>query len=619
MAERKRSKASTTAVWIIIGLLMFGMIGFGAVGLSGTARSVGTVGDKPISVNLYYNALNTELNNAQQQLGRRLSATEIEAFGIENSALARVVRQRAMDQQTADLGISTGDERLRAQIQGLEGFSSLTGGFDRDAYDRYLDRNNISSSDFETMVREENARGILQTAILTGLQPPAAYQDIIVGYLQETRDYSWAKVADEGFSTGVPVPTDDDLVKFHAENPEIFTLPASKDIAYIWLTPDMVSETIDVSDDELRQIYEDRSSEFNQPETRLLDRLVFPDEAAAQAALDSLSSGKTFEDLVTDRGLELGDVSMGDVQPGTLGEAEEVVFGAAEPGVVGPAQTSLGPALFRINAILDAQVQSFEDVKADLLAERQTNEAAEIVSRGVEDIEDLLAGGATIEDVAAETDMQLGQINWHPGVSGGIADYEEFRSVALGVTEDDFPELINLADGGIFAIRMNQANPSAVQPLEDVRDDAVTAWQNAEVAKETRAFAEDIQSRVNDENTLASFGLTERAEEDAVRTEFIEGAPPALVSTVFEMTPGETRIVEDADGVILVRLHTIHKADLETEESQALKSILGARLQQAFQVDVLGAFGASVQADTDINLNQGALQSVNSQFRGLGH
>ncbi len=620
MAERKRSKTANTAVWIIVGLLMFGMVGFGAVGLSGTARSIGKVGDKPVSVTQYYTALQNEVNGAQQQIGRRLTPQEVQSFGLENVALARVVRQRAMDQEATDLGLSIGDERLSAQIQGLGAFTGLSGNFDRVAYDQYLERNNTSSSEFETRLREENARNLLQEAILTGLEAPEAYQNVIVGYLQETRDFSWAKVTDADYATGTEVPSDADLRAFHENNADQFTLPTSKDITYAWLTPDMISDTITVDDAELRAAYDARSEEFNQPETRLVERLVFVDQATAQAALDTINDGsKTFEDLVADRGLDMADVDLGDVQRGGLGDAAEVVFGAAEPGVVGPAPTNLGPALFRINAILDAQVQSFDEVRADLLAEYQTNEATRVVSAWVEDIEDLLAGGATLEEVAAETDMVLGQIRWYPGLEGDVADYDEFRDAALTVTEDDFPTLINLADGGIFALRMNEAIPAALQPFDDVRASVEQAWQADAVQTQLTAQADALAAQVDGDVTLAALGLTEQREEDVVRTAFVDDATPALVSTVFDMQPGEVKVLQDADGAIIVQLHKVHAADLDSEESQGLKRILGLRLQQAFQTDVLSAYGQAVQADMDVTIDQTIVQSVNSQFHGQGY
>jgi peptidyl-prolyl cis-trans isomerase D len=49
-----KGKTRNFFVWIIVGLLFVGLLGFGAGGLSGTVRSVGTVGDKSLTTQSYF-------------------------------------------------------------------------------------------------------------------------------------------------------------------------------------------------------------------------------------------------------------------------------------------------------------------------------------------------------------------------------------------------------------------------------------------------------------------------------------------------------------------------------------------------------------------------------------
>ena len=44
------NKLSQTAVWILLGLLIIALGGFGATNLSGNIRTIGKVGDKHIDV-----------------------------------------------------------------------------------------------------------------------------------------------------------------------------------------------------------------------------------------------------------------------------------------------------------------------------------------------------------------------------------------------------------------------------------------------------------------------------------------------------------------------------------------------------------------------------------------
>src|SRR5690606_26513793 len=98
-----------------------------------------------------------------------------------------------------------------------------------------------------------------------------------------------------------------------------------------------------------------RAAEYHQPERRLVERLVFATEDEAKAALDAIAKGETdFETLVTERGLTLDDINLDEVTRDSFGTAAgDAVFALAEPGLAGPVMTDLGPAIFRVNAILE--------------------------------------------------------------------------------------------------------------------------------------------------------------------------------------------------------------------------------------------------------------------------
>ncbi len=60
----------------------------------------------------------------------------------------------------------------------------------------------------------------------------------------------------------------------------------------------------------------------------------------------------TFEQVVAERGLALADIDLGEQARDDLGAAGDAIFALDEPGVVGPLPSDLGPALYRMNAIL---------------------------------------------------------------------------------------------------------------------------------------------------------------------------------------------------------------------------------------------------------------------------
>ncbi|MFH7450842.1 peptidylprolyl isomerase, partial [Pseudomonas syringae pv. tagetis] len=89
-----------------------------------------------------------------------------------------------------------------------------------------------------------------------------------------------------------------------------------------------------------RDLYQSRIDEFQQPERRMVERLVYPSEADAAAAKARLDAGEvSFEQLAAERGLTLTDIDLGERAEAELGAAGPAVFALDQPGVVGPVQT----------------------------------------------------------------------------------------------------------------------------------------------------------------------------------------------------------------------------------------------------------------------------------------
>ena len=144
-------------------------------------------------------------------------------------------------------------------------------------------------------------------------------------------------------------------------------MPERKEITYAWLTPTMVAGSVALDEAELRAAYDARIDDFSRPAMRMVDRLGFPDEAAAAAARARIDAGETtFDGLLSERGLTIDDVDLGTVEESDLGEAGAAVFALEDTGVVGPLPSTVGPALFRVNAIMLPQETPFEEARAQL-------------------------------------------------------------------------------------------------------------------------------------------------------------------------------------------------------------------------------------------------------------
>ena len=605
---------SKTFVWIIIGLAMLGLGGFGASNLSGTIRTIGTVGDKHIDVGEYARQLGQEIRAVEAQTGEQLPFSRAQEIGLDQAVLGRLISERALDHEAAVLGLSIGDEALRDQIVDIPAFQGISGSFDREAYTFSLERNGTSESEFETRLREETARTLLQGAMISGVVMPSSYVSTLLDYIGETRDFTWARLASADLDAPLETASDEQLKTYFAENTADFILPETKRLTFVQLSPDALIESIDIPEEDLRAEFEARVNQYNTPERRLVERLVYLDEEEANRAAAALEvAGTTFETLVDDRGLALADIDLGDVDRLSLDAAGETVFAANVGDVVGPLDTDLGPALFRVNGVLPVQVTTFDEAKPELQEILATDRARRLVSTMAQDFDDLLAGGATLEELADETDLEIGSIEWFDGNGNGIGAYVAFADAARVVTEEDFPQIENLEDGGVFALRLDEVLPVRPPEFEQAREQLTASWENNQVESRLKEQAATLVPQLQSGTDFAGLGLTATEESDQIRTGFVAGTPPSFMEDVFKMNIGDVSVVDSFGTVLVVRLDAINPTE-ENENADALSAQLQAQIEQSLARDLYNIYSRDAVQRAGQNIDPRSLAAVHVNF-----
>ena len=620
LGSMRANKKNQTVIWIILGLLALGLIGFGGAGIGGgIVRSVGQVGDEKISTETYGQALNTAISNLSQQFGRNVTAAEAQAFGVQNEVIQGLLTTAALDNENNRLGISIGDTAVRGELLNTGAFQGLDGSFDKEAYEFALERANLSPTEYEAILRKQAARGILQTAVINGLKSQGTQTLALLAFDRETRDFTWVELTADLLDTPVASATDAELQTQYAATPAAYTAPLTRKVTYAWLSPDMLANQVDVDETLVRESYDLQSDRFNKPEQRSIQRIVFSSNAEATEARNLLDAGSaTFNTLLADRGLTPEDVDLGEITRGSIStDAAQLIFAPdTTTGIVGPVKSSLGPALFRINAILTADITSYEDAHDEIKGELAGEAARRLVSDLVTDIDDLLAAGDTLEALAADTDMQLGEIFLTADTTDGIAAYENFRTFANQTQAGDFPEVRDLADGGIFALRVDAIVQPALRPLADVKDQVEIDHKRTETLRLLSKKAEQLKTDIE---AGASYGSLQTHNEKTVRRSgFVENTPSTLVSDVFTLDTGKTIIVAGSESIFIAQLNQINAYDSSTADNQALQNAIQQQIDAQLGNDLLTVFSNALRDTAGVSINQPAINQINVQLTGGG-
>ena len=615
MAASIGSKTSKVFIWIILLLLIIGLGGFGIGGFGRSLNVIGSVGDKEISANRYIETLRQEISAFEQQSGSSISPSEAIKLGLDAQALEKLIATTALDVEASQIGLSVGNKELASYLNKISQFQGPDGNFNQDTYRMVLTQINKNVSDFEQDVREGLTRDMLKDGFSSGGLQTNTYAESIFNYINEERIVKTAVLTKNDLINNIPSPSNADLKNFLSESEERFTVPERKKITYAILTPKSLSTTVKVSEQELSDKYESNYKIYNRPEFRRVERIAFQDSTTAQRTLTSLKTQDvSFDTILEERGLTKNDVNLGLVSEEALSDnVGSSIFALPLFEVSEVIESDLGPALYRTVEIIGSTTRSFEDVREELEESVLIDKSKRLIINKKDLYEDLLVGGASLEDLVKETEFELKSVSFHSSFDHQLRD-SVLISEAEKLKSDDYPTLFDLNDGSIAAMRLDEILPSYLPKLDNIRDRVLKEWELFTLKAHLKELADDIIKKTipnSDWNYLDT-----KTPKIVVLNRL--GTNPdssfQLTNAAFNTNENTLGYIDNGDTGVIFEVTKVNLPNLDSNEAKIFVEQLNKQTKIEFENDIFIYFVEALQNKLGFKLDRAALNSIHQQF-----
>ena len=614
--RRKGSRTATSMFGLILlGMVVVGLGGYGVTNFGNSLDAAIRVGSTEVSADDYARAMSQQISQVSRQFGTQLTFQQAQMFGIDQQVLRTLVANAALTEEAKRIGVSASDLAVARIVGQTQAFRDATGKFDRETYRLLLERNNLTVAAYERGIRDDLTRQILQAAVASGQVAPLSAQRALYAHAAETRSLTLIELNAASLATPLADPSEAEIKAWYDAHIADFTRPAGKRVAYALLSAAEVAKTEEVDEAAVKSAYDAATDSYNIPEKRLVERLVYPTAEEAAAAKAKLDAGSSFEDLVADRKTTLDAIDMGDVTRVDLGPAADAVFALTEPGVTGVVETDLGPAIFRVNAVIPAQVTPYEEAAVKIRQDMGLEAASKAIAARAESITDQLAGGASVEEIAKAETMTAGTTDYAPGAEDNEAVTQDpaFGAAVEAMEPGDFAQSITLADGSLMVLQVTEALPAAPIPLEKAAEKVKAAVHADQLQKALSALGDQQLAAAQGGATLESLGITTRARA-LTRTTVPDGMTADVIEKAFTLKPGEIVKIE-AEGVTgLLRLDEVTPADLDGDKAKADMAALAGQLQTGMANDVYGLYSNALTTEAGLTIDSAVIASVQSRM-----
>ncbi len=624
-----RKGVSSIFVMLLMGLLIvsFAIWGIGDVFRMSGGNAIAVVGDVQIKPAEFAQQFRNEINRLQQQFGADISPAQARELGLGNQVLQRMVNRALFDEAARKLGMRASDQQVFEIIHENPAFKNSFGEFDMALYQSILRYAGMTVPQFEEAARADVTREQLLATMAAVAHVPEDMKRRLFAYQGEERMIEVARFPLSGVKLEKEA-SEEDLRAYYEENRERYMAPEYRSLSYVTLSADDFAASVTVTDEDLQAYYEANAQLYAQPERRAIEQIVLGSEDEAKAAHDRIAGGADFATVAKDVAgvagddLKLGTRSREELEQELGADAAEQVFALTRPGVTPPVQSDFGWHIFNVTAIDAGSTREFASVRDEIEKAVRHEKALDILYDYANRIEDDLAAGTPIAEIAANLEVELRRV---PAVDAQGRTPEGER-VDFGGHADILAEAFARQPGSevtleeadqdhYYMLSVDDVIPAEQRPFEEVRQTVLENWTAEQRDRAARAAAEAARDKAATAASLRDAGLSDvQAGLKVARmpTPTTANVTPEIRAAAFETPAGGAAVARAGDGYVVVKVTEVTPGDPEMAGPLYVEFSRGMNFQ--YGNDALTAFQAYLAREYKVRFNERLLNETLDQI-----
>ncbi|MDF2490577.1 MAG: peptidylprolyl isomerase [Pseudomonas sp.] len=609
--------------WIaktIIGLIvvLMALTGFDAIFQAAShSQDAAKVNGQTISQNELSQAVDMQRRQLMQQLGKDFDPAMLDEKMLREAALKGLIDRKLLLQGAEDAGFAFSEGALDQLILQTPEFQ-VDGKFSAERFDQVIRQMGYGRMQFRDMLAEEMLIGQLRTGLAGSSFITDKQVDAFARLEKQTRDFASLTLKPD---TAAVKLGDDEIKAHYDEHAKEFMSPDQVVIDYIELKKSAYFDQVDVSEDQLKALYEKEIASL--AEQRHAAHILIEvndkvDDAQAKARVEEIqqriAKGEDFAALAKELSQDPGSASNG----GDLGFAGEGVYDPAfeqalyaldKDQVSAPVRTQFGYHLIKLLGVEAPEVPSFASLKDKLTRELKTQQVEQRFVEVTKQLEDSAFESSDLAQPAQELGLKV-QTAAPFGREGGEGITANRAVIQAAFSEEVLEEgsnsnALELDPETVVVLRVKEHRKPAQLPLETVADSIRAHLVKEKATEELKAKADTLVKGLRDGSIDANAGFEGQqwAAHEAV-TRGQEGIDPASLKALFRMGKPQAKdkpvygSVVLADGsLVVLQLKGVNEGAAATDDEK--KQYRGYLASRAGRED-FAAYRKQLEADADI-------------------
>lgn len=607
---------------------LFGVTGY--ISSASQNQTVVKVGKKSITQSEFQYLLQKEINALKNLMPDDVELTDEMRANLTEDVLKQLINDSVLEQAMLKYDIHFPKAFVQHVIFSQPEFiNPLNGQFHPELFKRYLTAANMNEQEYIAEIERSLARKMMVGDLVQHFAIPKVLLQATHKMDNQRKSFKYVIVSPKNIKVDRKI-TDDEVKQYFEDFGENFMLPEQRDALVLFISNDTILKKYVANDELAEDYFKQHQSELNVPEKREIKQMIFLDKESAQKAFDAVNDGKNFEETAKDLKADNADEpSLGIVSQDEL--AEDLADAAFEMKLH---ENKLLPVadtwqVISINKIVPAKEASFKEQKAQILQILADENLYDALRQARADIDDAVNGGKTLDEIAVMMGGQTFKVaNIHeedlardvPEYAKSLTSSLDFNELVFSYGLDEITSAEEF-DDGVAVIQVTNISDAHMPEIDDVREKINVLWNIQEKNALAKEIADNIVADIEDGSDISSAAKARDLEafrsEPISRGETFANLSKAEISELFVAEKGDVRVFESTENK---SLSTEDKIDSGISESSYNNYIIvtpfetftyNDELTNNDQAEVENRLSASVFAD----MMQAALDSYAQDFK----
>lgn len=587
---------------------------FGVTGYISTAsqnQTIVKVNGQKTSQSEFSYRLQKELNALKNLAGDDFEISDEMRNSIADGVLRQIVNENVLDQTMAKYGIYFPKAFVQQVIFSRPEFMNpVNGQFHPELFKRYLSSVGMSESEYVASVKRVMAQKILIADMVRVFGVPQVLSNAIHKMDNQRKTFKYVTIAPTDIKIERKI-TEDEIKQYYDDFSENFMIPEVREVEVLFVPNEVILKKYAASEEMIEDYFKQNKAELDQPEKREVLQMVFVDKTVAEQALAQVKSGKAFADVAkTLKAENAEEPTLGIVAQDEL--ADELADKVFEMKLNTPEMLEVADSwqVVSVKKVIPAKEAVFAEVKPQIIKLLENENMYEALREARAEMDDAANAGKTMAEIGAQFGVKpiiLKDVSEETPVSDAPESLRtlDFNEIVFSYGLDEISSAEEF-DDGVALVKISQITDAHLPEMDTIKDKIITLWTVQEKNALAKEMAENIISDTEDGSALADAakarGLEVFRSAPLSRNETFAGLNKSEINDLFIAEDGKTELFERGGNtyILAAPFETVNYKDELTEDK--LKGVQ-ERAKELMSADMSKAALDNYAADYKVKIN----------------